>query len=175
MRIFTGFCTNNETKSKVNEHIDFLKEKSVSGNFTHFNNIHLTLIFLGEINDKQYKSLVRAVENVEFSPFEIQFDRIGKFEARRGEKGDLYWLGMDNKSKELDFIYKSLRNEIMGENLAFDGKSYKPHITLGRQIVLRDLEEDVCKKITTINFKIEKINIIRSDRMPNGVRYTKLM
>ena len=174
MRIFTGFCTNNETKSKVNEHIDFLKEKAVSGNFTHFNNIHLTLIFLGEMNDKQYKSLVRAVENVEFSPFEIQFDQIGKFEGRRGEKGDLYWIGAD-KSDELNFVYKSLKNELMKEKLTFDAKSYKPHITLGRQVVLRDLEEDVCKKITPINFKIEKINIVRTDRVPNGVKYVKLM
>ena len=174
MRIFTGFCTNNETKSKINEHIDFLKEKAVSGNFTHFNNIHLTLIFLGEINDKQYKSLVRAVENVEFSPFEVQFDRIGKFEGRRGEKGDLYWLGAD-KSDELNFVYKSLRDEIMGENLAFDGKSYKPHITLGRQVVLKNSNEDICKKITPINFKIDKINIIKSEKTPNGVKYVKLM
>ncbi len=174
MRIFTGFFTNNDTKSKINEHIDFLKEKAVSGNFTHFNNIHLTLIFLGEINDRQYKSLVRAVENVEFSPFEIQFDRIGKFEAWNNEKGDLYWIGAD-KSKELDFVYKSLRNEIMKENLTFDGKSYKPHITLGRQVFLKNPSEDICKKITPINFKIDKINIIKSERTPNGVKYVKLM
>ena len=174
MRIFTGFFTNNDTKSKINEYIDFLKEKSVSGNFTHFNNIHLTLIFLGEINDRQYKSLVRAVENVEFSPFEIQFDQIGKFEGKRGEKGDLYWIGAD-KNDELNFVYKSLKNEIMKEKLTFDAKTYKPHITIGRQVILKNSSEELCKKITPINFKIDKINIIKSEKTLNGMKYVKLM
>ena len=61
----------------------------------------------------------------------------------------------------------------MKENLAFDGKSYKPHITLGRQVVLKNSNEDICKKITPINFKIDKINIIKSEKTPNGVKYVK--
>ena len=68
-----------------------------------------------------------------------------------------------------------IANEIMKENLTFDGKSYKPHITLGRQVFLKNPSEDICKKITPINFKIDKINIIKSERTPNGVKYVKLM
>jgi len=42
-------------------------------------NIHFTMLFLGEVSEGQAKKVQDALDSIEFSPFEVSFVSVGAF------------------------------------------------------------------------------------------------
>ena len=93
MRLFTAVNFDTETRERLLEVQDALKAQSFSGNFTRPENFHLTLVFIGEVQDDmagEIASIVKGIPDIE--PFSINFNRLGCF--KRGGK-ELWWIGAD--------------------------------------------------------------------------------
>ena len=89
MRLFIAINFNNDTRARLLSLRDDLREQSERGNFSHPENLHLTLAFLGECEQRDAAPngrLRRVLESVIFEPFEVTIDRVGRFKRDGGKQ-----------------------------------------------------------------------------------------
>jgi 2'-5' RNA ligase len=131
MRLFIAVNFNDETRARLLALRDKLRSLSKRGNFSAPENLHLTLVFLGECDVKQ-AAVVKAIMNaVKFEPFGITINNIGMF--KRGAT-DIWWAGAEI-SEPLINLQRDLTNRLTDAGFTLDKRKYSPHITLGREVV----------------------------------------
>ncbi|NLN03829.1 MAG: RNA 2',3'-cyclic phosphodiesterase [Clostridiaceae bacterium] len=131
------------------------------------NNLHLTLVFLGEVEPGDVDPIIKALDNVEYKKFDISFNMLGKFSRR---DGDIVWLGMDKENSDLARLNNLVCREL--GKLGFRQEKFTPHITLGRRVVLK---EDLASiQADGISTRVERISLMLSERVDNVLTYTEI-
>ena len=91
MRLFIAINFSDEVKKRFLEIQDHLRSQSTRGNFTRPENLHLTLIFIGEAPGERIGELFSVMKEIKPPSFEISFDHSGCFTHSQKE---LWWLGV---------------------------------------------------------------------------------
>jgi len=174
MRLFIAINCSDETKKRLLSVQDMIKSQSLKGNFSRPENIHLTLVFLGETPEERVPaicSVIREALRPPVAPFELVFSQTGSF--TRGGK-ELWWIGADNSDPSLGILEK-LRQRITGglsaQGIVFDNKSFQPHITLGREV---KHNAPIVIERQKINFPVQRISLMKSERFGGVLRYTEV-
>ena len=166
MRLFTAICFDDEIKDALFS-AEKEAEKRFSGSFSLYENLHLTLVFIGETD--RLPDIKNAFDETEFSPFDIKIKGAGTF-----EKGIL-WAGIEENEK-LSSLYKTLFEKL--EKLGFDleERDYVPHITLARKFSSEDPSgaDFVAGIIPEKDFSVRKISLMESKRTDGVLRYTEI-
>lgn len=95
--------------------------------------LHITLLFLGEVDDRELHSVCRAVKDVAAGepPFPLRVSGVGAFPTPRRPK--VLWAGITDGANELRRIYGSLEGKMLDLGCyRREERSYTPHLTLGR-------------------------------------------
>lgn len=170
MRVFFAIEFEDEIKNFLYQIQNGVRQHCVSGNFTHKENFHLTLRFIGEQSTKEVERLMISLKDTAFliPKFELGFDTLGKFE--RGSK-KILWLGLKN-SNYLNNLYEKLECTLEGCGYAREERTYNPHITLGREVRTENFG-NMLKNITISNtvFKVNSISLMESTRINNKLCY----
>ena len=102
-------------------------------------NIHLTLAFLGDTEEKRIRVLSNILKNkcCGFGEFDFNLTGTGVFKNFRDPR--VLWVGIRSAEKLIQL------NKILAEGLNLDGfeiedRQFKPHLTLGRVKSVRDME-----------------------------------
>jgi 2'-5' RNA ligase len=95
-------------------------------------NIHLTLKFLGDVDEARERQLIvrlRALSEAH-SPIEVAYGGVGHF----GRAGNIsaIWIGIGEKTGALARLARDMEAEAAQVGFAPEGKPFSPHITLGR-------------------------------------------
>lgn len=95
-------------------------------------NLHVTLLFLGEVDDRELPRVCRVVQDElsERPAFSLSVEHVGCFgNARRPRT---LWVGVGEGVEELTEIHDAL--EIPMQDLGYrrEERRFQPHITLGR-------------------------------------------
>ena len=130
MRLFIAVNFNDDTKARLIKLQDELRAKSSGGSFPPIENMHLTLVFIGECDENQSSVIKSVMNTVHFEPFEIFIDRIGNF---RRDGGDLWWAGV-REDEQLIRLQRQLANTLILKGFDIEARKYSPHITLGRRV-----------------------------------------
>lgn len=151
--------------------------------WTRVENLHVTLVFLGNANDQEVVEICKTVSEIsgKHEPFVLELNRIcygpqGKTPPR------MVWA-VGPKSDELGNLQDGIENALydMGRNnLEKNGtRAFAPHVTLARlnQFGIRkmdieevpDISEDVSHK-----FLVESIEVMESELKRGGPVYTVL-
>lgn len=143
-------------------------------------NIHLTLLFLGEVNDRDINEVCGAVKTItdEKAPFSISVQSIGCFPNTQRPK--VVWIGVGEGQEELTQLHDALEEPLL--NLGHyrrEARQYTPHITLGRAKGKRpadDLSEVVEKKSewTAGEVNINEVVVFSSELTSKSPIYTPL-
>jgi 2'-5' RNA ligase len=131
MRLFIAINFNDDTRSRLVSLRDELRSRSKRGNFTAAENLHLTLVFLGECGAGQADIVRAVISKIIFDPFPVSIERVGRF---RRDNGDLWWAGV-KESKPLQDLHSDLTDRLTNAGFALEKRQYSPHITLGRKVV----------------------------------------
>ena len=131
MRLFIAINLSDEIKESLCLTMRELQAEGSKGTFSGRENLHLTLVFLGEVERSRISDIKAAMETVAFAPFDIEIGSPGRF---RRDEGDILWIGLKPNSK-LASIRESLIKELKKRNFSPDDKPFKPHLTLGRRVV----------------------------------------
>ncbi len=141
-------------------------------------NIHLTLFFLGDLEEKRIKTLATLVAEACFSAvsFDIEVRGTGVF----GKKADprVIWAGIE-KSGPLDNLYSLLSGALRNGGFTSDIKPFSPHITLGRIKSVKDTGRlfAVTGRYADTRFQIIEVGeiiIFESILRPEGPLYKPL-
>lgn len=153
MRVFIAIEFSDTIKKYLFDKQQLARKYCTKGNFTSSANFHLTLRFIGEVQNNELSSIKKAIDDTAElnNPFEISFDSIGCFS--RGFK-KILWIGIQ-KSNELQNLYTCLEDALSKYGYIKDEKGYSPHITLGREVVTDNMES----LKNEIEIKSEKINV----------------
>ena len=163
MRLFIAVLLTDEMKDSIRDVQEQFKAQGVKGNYTHYENMHLTLAFIGEYNDPD--KVLEAMGNVDFSEFTISMNSVGHF-------SDVWWTGI-SESRELNALVKSLKHELSNAQIPFDRKRFLPHITLLRKPVYTE-SQNLSTNIVPTSMKVGRISLMLSTRGKNGMIYTEI-
>ena len=169
MRLFIAANFDSRTKSKMAAAQKKLAEYA-DGRFTHPDNIHLTLIFLGQIQPQLIGDIEKAMQSVSFHPMNITFSHVGHFTRRNR---DIWWIGI-NKNSELIRLQKELVESLSLLGFSFQEQPFIPHITLARQVkASKPINKEGIFK-APFSTKIDSISLINSHRVDNKLTYTEI-
>src|SRR6478736_5534810 len=59
-------------------------------------NMHFTLLFLGEISDESAENVKKEISKITFQPIQIRFTHVGTFPNPRSPR--VVWIGVDDEA-----------------------------------------------------------------------------
>jgi 2'-5' RNA ligase len=95
--------------------------------------LHITILFLGEVDDRELHTVCRAVKEIAATepPFPLRVSGVGAFPTIRRPK--IAWAGMVDGAEELRRLHGKLEPKML--DLGYyrkEEREYTPHLTLGR-------------------------------------------
>ena len=148
-----------------------LGKKKFTGKMTELENLHLTLKFLGEIDEGTIKRVKERLKGVRFDAFEAKLGRCGTFSIRSYPK--IAWIKVNGNvfklQKQIDNALKDL----------FDAEErFMSHLTIARIKYVEDkdyFKEYISNlKLREIRFKVDKFKLMKSDLREAGPIYSAI-
>lgn len=165
MRLFIAVLFSPEFLGELINATDRLRKNAESGNFTRPDNLHLTLAFLGET--ARADAAARIITETAPPVFELALSGCGRF---RRSGGDIVWAGLA-ENRALDSYATKLAIGLKRDGFELDDRAYNPHITLGREVVLRGA---LTLDIKPITMQCRKISLMKSERVGGQLTYTEI-
>lgn len=174
MRLFIAINFNDSIKKKLQEIIEDLRRESKRGSFSRIENLHLTLAFLGEIEEERVANLISIMDEIAAEPFKLQLSHLGAFN-RKGSSESLYWCGIKH-NKVLYKVQEKLAAMLKENDFKLDYKPFRPHITLARRCILpKDFSlENFNKLIVDDSMVVKEISLMKSERINGVLTYTEI-
>ena len=148
--------------------------------WTRKDNLHITLSFIGPVNDEEIPGICQAAREAagRHEPFSINFKKIcygppGKIPPR------MVWVEGE-KSRELGELQQDLENSISNINTGKSEKrDYAPHLTLGRikEWEFKKIEPEERPEVETdinLDFDVNSIEVMESKLRRVGPEYAVL-
>jgi RNA 2',3'-cyclic 3'-phosphodiesterase len=174
MRLFIAVDFSNNVKDNLYHVIQDFKKHTERGSFTHKENLHLTLAFIGETKDfEQVKQAMdKAVLMRTIKPFTLNLRGLGRFKRR---EGDIYYINVE-KNDVLWELNRTLTNELKKFEFKMEEKEYKPHLTLGRRVIVkRDFDLSLFDTgIPKMTMDVNYISLMKSERIDGKLVYTEV-
>ena len=164
MRLFIAIQFKENILDALTDFQDVLKGQGVIGNYTRRENLHITLVFIGDYGNPN--EVLDAMEQVDFRPIEISLDGVGSF-------GELFWVGLSDNPQLAGYV-KRLRRELSEQGIPFDKKRFSPHITLVRKYSCKVGKEIPVSAPPKGRMKVTRVSLMRSERGKNGMIYTEI-
>ena len=121
-------------------------------------NMHLTLKFFGETDEKQIPAISKAMETAveKLKPFTLRISNTGIFGSRYDPKA--VWFGIE-KNAALELLVKNLFGELENCGWDQDRQNFVPHLTIGRIKELKDkpLFQQIISKFNTVEIQEENV------------------
>ena len=128
-------------------------------------NLHVTLAFLGSVEEARVAEVERAAGTVRPRACPLILDQPGYWKHNR-----IAWAGASVVPAELEALVADLRGALTKSGIGFDSKGFVSHVTL-----LRDSREPkVMPELKPIEWKIEGFALVQSVTLPRGSRYEVL-
>ncbi len=163
MRAFVGIEFSTELKMEIHELQEKLKPYSRSGRWKHADNFHLTLSFLGEIDEQQASDINRVIAELapKHQSFTLEINRLGTFGQGNYNSYSgvlpirVFWLGIEGELKALRALQSDLEVKLEALGFPRDPRGYNPHVTLAQNIKVEcDFDELERQLIPFVN-KVE--------------------
>ncbi len=128
-------------------------------------NFHLTLSFLGMVEEEQISCLCDAARKVSFNSFELSLDQLGSFTRAR-----VLWIGPSTIPERLVSLQQELELRLSDCGYRPEQRSYHPHMTLARKFKGPIPELG----IRPVPWRVDGFQLMVSESTPSGVRYMPL-
>ena len=177
IRTFLAIDLKEDLKPKINNLINEFKKIDTKIKYVESENLHLTLKFFGNIDEKDLNSLKNSIENAveQIRPFKINIKNCGAFPNKN--RINVIWVGIEN-----DLLLTELHDNLDDEfvKIGFDkDKKFSTHLTIGRMKTAKN-KNQVRKTIEEFSdieigeMTIEKISLKKSTLTPSGPIYEDL-
>ena len=182
MRAFIAIELPKDTRDSLGRLQEQLKKAQADVKWVTPENIHLTLKFLGEVDDEKLKRISKAIEEAaqENHPYKIRIHSLGAFP--KIDYLRVLWVGAEEGDAETRKIAKELEEKIIKIGIPKEGRSFSSHITIGRirstlnreRLVkeLKNMQEIFGKE--NLEFCASKITLFKSTLTPKGPIYEVL-
>ena len=168
MRLFIAINFPADIKAEIAKIRDNVKEAAFRGNFSFDENLHLTLVFLGECDAQQTETVKSVFDEIVFSEFPLSLEKVGYFKR---DSGATWWVGL-KENKPLSDLQANLTGRLQQKGFILESRKYFPHVTFGREVKLRP--GFVQPKVMQVGFKVTSIELMKSERINGKLTYTPI-
>jgi len=170
MRLFIAINLSKEVKDYL---FDLQKEFREFGkfNFVAKKNLHLSLKFMGNIEESKLKGINDKLSKIKSKSFEVSLNSLGVFPDKDLIK--VLWIDLTPKNKILE-LAKTIDQELIEFPNDY---SFSEHITIARIKLIKDKNDFLKKlnvKIKPIKLKISSFELMKSELSKDGPKYTSL-
>ncbi|MGB5081465.1 MAG: RNA 2',3'-cyclic phosphodiesterase, partial [Burkholderiales bacterium] len=127
MRLFFALWPDDEVRTQLARRSREL-HAVCGGRPTRPENLHVTLAFLGSVEEACVAEVERAAAEVVTRAATLVLDRTGYWKHNR-----IAWVGCSVVPPGLDALVSELRGALVKSKIAFDSKSFVSHVTLLRE------------------------------------------
>ena len=195
-RIFIAINLLENIKRKLAEYEG--KWPDLPARWTKVNNIHITLVFLGHLDDEELVDVCKITKEVASrnSPFRVVLNKIcygpvneggnkpprsPKFSEEKFWRPRMVWA-VGEKSQEFAALRDDLEKSLVqSEAVSFspENRAFSPHVTLARinQWEWRKIEPEERPEVNediNLSFDVDSIEIMESELKRGGPKYTIL-
>jgi 2'-5' RNA ligase len=159
-RLFFALWPSDAIRQKIIELDELLSDPRLKKVAT--KNLHVTLVFLGLLDEKQEKYIIEAANNLSASPINMQFDQLTFWQQKRG----ILSLTSTSQPESLLILVKNLQDRVIEKGVEIEQRPYTAHITLARN--LKQLPEI---KVEPISWHSDNFVLVHSVSTKHGVDY----
>ena len=125
-------------------------------------NIHVTLVFLGAVDDVLESAMVQAVGEIKkLEPVTVYFDELSFW-----RKPGIICLSSSNPHTKAMNLAEHLSAMVSSFDHPIDERTYKPHVTL-----IRKAKQSVQMEFEPISWHSDAFCLVESSSAPGGVVY----
>jgi 2'-5' RNA ligase len=143
-------------------------------------NLHITLLFLGEVDDRDIPDVCRVVADCtrDFTPFVLGVETAGCFPTPRRPR--VLWAGVGEGAQPLVALHDALEPPLMELGCyRREDRKFSPHVTLGRVKSDRPTEKLTAALAKQAGWKggeitLSELLVMGSELTPKGPLYTVL-
>ena len=161
-RLFFALWPTNETRGQIdkfNQSINSAGLKKVTAE-----NLHVTLVFLGNVDVIPEVMIRRNVKNISVNPFVLHFDRLAFW-----KKPQILCLSTQHYDTQLLKLVDTLKSKVELSGIGTEKRPYKPHITLARKA-----HKLINIGTLDIEWPAQSFCLVESCSRPEGVHYQVL-
>ncbi|ATO48448.1 RNA 2',3'-cyclic phosphodiesterase [Brevibacillus laterosporus] len=159
-----------------------VKQELSADRWQPLHNLHLTLHFLGDVDEQKIPELTKDIQIVSsiIRPFSLSIDHFGSFP--QVGKPRVLWLGLQGNIESLQQMHLLLGKRLdRHQNIQYDKRSYEPHVTIARKPKLHE-ERSLPLADWSHRFlphpkpswRVEGITLFQSELRPEGAIHTPL-
>ena len=143
--------------------------------------IHLTLAFLGELDERQLARAITAARSaaLQSASFTYRLSGLGTFGSPRQPR--VLWMGVSDPSGVLNKVHRTLAKALEGQGLPTEKRSFSPHLTLARIKApltaeqLQLLQQLLVRyQIASPMYYVTQLYVMKSELLRSGAEYSCL-
>ena len=162
MRLFFALWPDSDTQQLWRESFASYV-KPLGGHRTLAANLLLTLAFLGKVPGTRINTLLRLGDDLPHDPFTLRMDRIESW-----KKPSLACLRPAAVPEELTRLVGCLHAGLEREGFNLEARSFKPHVTLARNIII---PAETLPVWPVVEWPVAMLALVRSEPAPEGSIY----
>jgi 2'-5' RNA ligase len=180
LRTFIGIDVGKAIRDRCVALQDTLARSGAQVKWVEEENIHLTLLFLGEVEDRALPDLCKAVADgcAGQDVFTLSVESVGCFPNPRRPR--VVWVGVGAGSAEVCALHDALESPLLELGCyRREDRPYTPHITLGRVKSDRPTDDLATALARQAKWRggdtdVREIHVLSSELRPEGPVYTIL-
>ncbi len=173
MRTFLAVEVPKHIRKKIDSLIQEEKKKDLPIKWVAFDNLHITLKFLGEIDEKKKGEITPVITEIgkALTSFKISLEGLGCFPSPRSPR--VLWIGVAEGSEILNKMATELEERLSQFGFKKE-KRFHAHVTIGRIKKPCTIDDILQKTIKTEAFSVDAITFFKSTLKPEGPIYEVL-
>jgi len=178
LRSFIAIEIPEEIRKSIGDSMDILKKSAADVKWVPYQNIHITMQFLGGTEESLLPAIKGALDKIlaPYAPFYIKIADIGCFPD--GKRPRVIWVGIE-ESQTLINLHKDIADEMVKFGYQKEERGFTPHVTIGRVKSNKNMNEllkriDEVKTMRFSDFEIQNIMLMKSELKPSGAKYCSL-
>ena len=178
VRTFLAIDLPNTQYKILEEHLDRWKTAKADVRWIYPSNMHLTLKFLGEIQESSTENVIAVCKEVccLHRGFSLSLNGTGIFPNLRRPR--VLWIGIGGETDFLCKLQNSIETALEKKGFPREDRVFTPHLTVGRvrssRKLPRLLEVFAKDEIVTKPFTVEEVIAYKSRLTPRGPLYSPL-
>lgn len=180
IRSFLAFELPPDIKKEVTRITGKVKRTGLAASWAKPDNIHLTVVFMGDVDEKDIPDIISSIDNVavKYNEFDISLGGMGLFPDIRRPR--VLWLGLNGEIESLSSLRDNLQKPLEIYGVEQERRAFKPHLTLGRfrrPVKERSLLQKILDEYSGISGpdgKLDELILFKSELKPGGSVYTRI-
>ena len=179
VRAFIALEISVEVRASLERLQEQLKQAGGKVSWTRPENIHLTLVFLGELAASRLAKLEAELDATcaGIAPFTFEVTGAGCFGSARSPR--VIWVGIEDESGSLEHLQGEVSRAAGEVGFPQEHRKFKPHLTLGRvrsAMRVAELTSALASAKNSAHGRVRagQVLLMQSQLDPQGARYSLL-